>query len=62
MKKTSSKSSRSRGPGRRGRADKPLELERGWQELEHQHDRMKSDWMSLAAQLGIGGREKSAYH
>ncbi|OGS42476.1 MAG: hypothetical protein A2506_08465 [Elusimicrobia bacterium RIFOXYD12_FULL_66_9] len=61
MKKTSSKTSRSRTPGRKGRNDRPLELDRGWQELEHQHDRIKSDWSSLAAQLGIGGRDKPAY-
>ncbi|MEK7384681.1 MAG: hypothetical protein AAB262_15540 [Elusimicrobiota bacterium] len=61
MKKTSSKSSRLRAPGRKGRDDKPLELDRGWQELEHQHDRIKSDWMSLAAQLGVGGRQKTAF-
>ena len=54
MKKTSSKSSRSRMTGRKGRNDKPLELDRGWQELESQHERIKSDWTSLAAQLGIG--------
>lgn len=61
MKKTSSKSSRPRMTGRKGSNEKPLELDRGWQELEHQHDRIKSDWMSLAAQLGIGGRDKPFY-
>lgn len=61
MKKTSSKSSRSRMPGRKGKDDKPLEFDRGWQELENQHDRLKSDWTSLAAQLGISSHSKSIY-
>ena len=30
-----------------------MESEVGWQELELQHDRLKTDWASLAAQLGI---------
>ena len=47
--------------GRKGKDDQPLELDRGWQELEQQHDRLKSDWTSLAAQFGGGGREKSAF-
>jgi hypothetical protein len=38
---------------RRSRAERPLEFGRGWQELEAQHDRLKTDWSSLAAQLGI---------
>lgn len=37
-------------------AEMPLELDRGWQELEAQHDRIKTDWSSLAAQLGIGSK------
>lgn len=37
----------------------PLEFDRGWQELEAQHDRIKSDWMSLAAQMGINPKGKS---
>ena len=40
--------------GSRKRAERPLEFGRGWQELEAQHDRLKTDWSSLAAQLGIG--------
>lgn len=36
---------------------RPLEFDRGWHELEAQHDRIKSDWMSLAAQLGISGKD-----
>jgi hypothetical protein len=60
MKKILTKSAhRSKGSGRRSRDDKPLELDRGWHELEQQADRLKSDWMSLAAQ--IGGQGKSAY-
>lgn len=47
MKKDSTKRTRKR------REAQPLEFERGWQELEAQHDRLKTDWMSLAAQLGI---------
>ena len=61
MKKTSSKSTRPRMAGRKAKNDKPLELDRGWQELEQQHDRLKSDWTSLAAQLGIGGRDKAVF-
>ncbi|MBI5623869.1 MAG: hypothetical protein HY924_08830 [Elusimicrobia bacterium] len=36
--------------------DRPLEFERGWHELEARHDRIRSDMMSLAAQLGISTR------
>lgn len=54
MKKLTTKKSR-----KGGRHDRPLELDRGWQELEAQHDRIKTDWMSLAAQLGIGARAKA---
>lgn len=61
MKKPPSKSSRHRISGRKGKDNQPLELDRGWQELEQQHDRLKSDWTSLAAQFGAGGREKSAF-
>jgi hypothetical protein len=42
-------------PSRKSRAERPMEFDRGWQELEAQHDRLKTDWSSLAAQLGIGG-------
>lgn len=55
MKKISAKHSRTKGSGRRAKHGKPLELDRGWNELEVQADRLKSDWMSLAVQLGIGG-------
>lgn len=63
MKKISAKSgARSRSAGRKAKTDRPLELDRGWNELEVQADRLKSDWMSLAVQLGIGGgHEKSAF-
>jgi hypothetical protein len=40
------------------REDKPLEFDRGWQELEEQHDRLKMDFSSLAAQLGIDPKDK----
>ena len=39
--------------GRKSSEAHPLEFERGWQELEARNDRLKPDWMSLAAQLGI---------
>lgn len=39
----------------RRRAERPMEFGRAWQELEQQHDRLKYDWGSLAAQLGISG-------
>ena len=62
MKKTMSKTMmRSKGSGRKAKDIKPLELDRGWYELEAQADRLKTDWMSLAAQLGIGGQEKTAF-
>jgi hypothetical protein len=63
MKKISAKSGvRSRSAGRKSKGGRTLELDRGWNELEVQADRLKSDWMSLAVQLGIGGgQEKSAY-
>ena len=61
MKKTSTKSPRNKGSGRKAKGEKPLEFDRGWNELEAQHDRLKSDWMSLAVQLGVGGPEKSTF-
>ena len=64
MKKISAKGgARSRVAGRgKSKGGRSLELDRGWNELEVQADRLKSDWMSLAVQLGIGGgQEKSAY-
>lgn len=62
MKKISAKhGARSRPAGRKAKGDRPLELDRGWNELEVQADRLKSDWMSLSVQLGIGGHEKAAF-
>ena len=62
MKKTLAKSARhQKGSSRKAKGRKPLEFDRGWGELEAQHDRLKSDWMSLAVQLGIGGGDKAAY-
>lgn len=59
MKKISAKhGSRAKSGHRKGRDEKPLELDRGWQELEAQADRLKTDWGSLAAQLGIGGERE----
>lgn len=49
MKKLSPKKTR------KSRAQ-PLEFERSWADLEAQHDRIKTDWMSLAAQLGVLGK------
>ncbi|MDE2142610.1 MAG: hypothetical protein KGL74_09990 [Elusimicrobia bacterium] len=64
MKKISAKSGvRSRHAGRsKAKGGRTLEHDRGWNELEVQADRLKSDWMSLAVQLGIGGgQEKSVF-
>jgi hypothetical protein len=63
MKKISTKTSlRSKGSGRKTKGDRGLELDRGWNELEAQADRLKSDWMSLSVQLGIGGsRDKNVF-
>lgn len=50
-----------RHAGRRGRShgnDRPLELERGWHELEAQHESLRSDMMSLAAMLGTSSRPR----
>ena len=45
--------------GRKTKGERPVELDRGWHELEQQHDRLKSDWMSLAAMLGAAdGRDQ----
>lgn len=63
MKKISAKTAaRPKGSGRKAKDDKPMEFDRGWGELEAQADRLKSDWMSLAVQLGIGGQDdKSSF-
>ncbi len=57
MKKTATKSARGRSSGRRAHGGHG-DHDRGWNELEAQHDRLKSDWMSLAVQLGVGGGPK----
>jgi hypothetical protein len=65
MKRTSHKKSafRHKSQSRRAKkgSDHPLEFDRGWQELEAQHDRIKCDWMSLAAQMGIGSKNRTGY-
>ena len=63
MKKISTKAGmRSKGSGRKAKSERGLEFDRGWNELEAQADRLKSDWMSLSVQLGIGGYdEKPAF-
>ncbi len=58
MKKTATKTARARTSGRRSRGDGGADADRGWHELEAQHDRLKTDWMSLAVQLGVGGGPK----
>lgn len=61
-KKMLTKSARHhKGSARKAKGVQPLEFDRGWQELEAQHDRLKSDWMSLAVQLGVSGARKSAF-
>ena len=62
MKKTSAKkktAKRSKA-GRNGGSgeDKPLEFDRGWQELEAQYDRQRMDFSSLAAQLGVSSKDR----
>lgn len=59
MKKTTKKSSPK--TARKKRDDRPMEFDRSWQELEAQHDRIKSDWMSLAAQIGMDLNAKKAF-
>lgn len=63
MKKVSAKASaRGKGHVRKAKGERPVELERGWQELEVQADRLKYDWMSLSVQLGISeSRDGTAY-
>ena len=63
MKKISTKSGqRPKSSGRKAKDERGPELDRGWQELEAQADRLKTDWMSLSVQLGIGGRyDKPAF-
>jgi hypothetical protein len=62
MKKPTTKkiAHRAKGAAQRGKGGQvPLEFDRSWQDLEAMHDRIKSDWSSLAAQMGIGSRGKS---
>lgn len=63
MKKISAKSGARTRQVRKAKGGRTLELDRGWNELEVQADRLKTDWMSLAVQLGIGGggHDKPAY-
>jgi len=61
MKRSTTKKMQPRGKGASRKAknpegNRPLEFDRAWQDLEAQHDRIKSDFMSLAAQLGINSR------
>lgn len=55
MKKTDS---RIKGARKARQHERPLELDRSWQDLEAQHDRIKFDWMSLAAQISFGDKPK----
>ncbi len=60
MKKQSPKKTETRvksGGRRRGGDDNPMEFDRGWQELEQQHDRLKTDWAGLAAMLGVNSKK-----
>ena len=59
MKKAPKKSDTRVKAGRRRSDDSPVEFERGWQDLEAQHDRLKPDWGSLAAMLGVGSKRAS---
>jgi hypothetical protein len=58
MKKSTTKTLRAKVSGRRARGERTADGDRGWHELEAQHDRLKTDWMSLAVQLGVGGGPK----
>lgn len=42
-----------KGSRKHHRGERPMEFAKEWQELEAQHDSLKYDWGSLAAQLGI---------
>lgn len=59
MKKTLAKSARHHKGSRKAKGGKAHEFDRDFNELEAQHDRLKTDWMSLAVQLGIGGSDKA---
>ena len=55
MKKAPTKKQPTPKSPRKQRGERPLELDKSWHELEAQHDKIKMDWGSLAAQLGISG-------
>ncbi|OGR83265.1 MAG: hypothetical protein A3J74_08455 [Elusimicrobia bacterium RIFCSPHIGHO2_02_FULL_57_9] len=57
MKRSTSKKTASRGKARRDKQDSS-DLNSDWQDLEVQADRLKSDWGSLAAMMGIGSKTK----
>lgn len=59
MKRTTTKKTDPRGKSRKDK-ENPSEFNRDWQELEVQHDRLKSDWGSLAALMGIGSKREPA--
>jgi hypothetical protein len=62
MKKSTAKKrmvKRPKAAGGGSGEDKPLEFDRGWQELEAQYDRQKMDFSSLAAQLGVDTKDKT---
>ena len=61
MRKISTKANpRAKGSSRKGKEARGLELDRSWNELEAQAEGLKSDWMSLSVQLGIGGQHGKA--
>lgn len=57
MKKATTKKPTAKAP-KKQRGDRPLELDKSWHELEAQHDKIKMDWGSLAAQLGISADDE----
>lgn len=38
---------------RHAKAEKPLELERDWQDVQFQYDKMNVNWTQLAAQVDV---------
>ena len=59
MKKAPTKKPTAAKAPRKSRGERPLELDKSWHELEAQHDKIKMDWGSLAAQLGISADDDS---
>ncbi len=57
MKRPTKKKASAR-KGRPRSEDRPLEFDRSWHELETRHDRIKCDWMSLAAQLKVSAKDR----